>query len=64
MVLIEVKDEKLQAIVDKIGFDPRDYNPQLSGTENDRYESPFQVLTDEELNYLIDSKFLHTKKPN
>ena len=64
MVPIEVKDDKLQAIVDKIGFDPRDFNPQLSDTEDDRVVSPFRVLTGEELDYLIKSRFLCTKKPN
>jgi len=60
MVEIDVKDEKIQAICDKLGFDPRDFNPQLSDTEDDRPVSPFRILTSEELRYLLTSVTSHS----
>ena len=51
-------DERIKAICDKLGFDPRTYNPTVSGTEDDRRENPFSVLEDEELDYLLSSGYL------
>ena len=48
-----MKDEKIyREIVRKLGFEPKDYVFVQSHTENDQDESPFSVLTLEELRFL------------
>lgn len=47
-----MKDNMYDSIVKKLGFEPRDYSPKLSHTENDNLDNPFNILTLEELKYL------------
>lgn len=61
---MDAKDEKLQAITDKLGIDPRTWKPELppeGWTEDVPFDNPFEKLTLEELNYLNSSGFLDIK---
>jgi hypothetical protein len=51
--------EKFNAICEKLGFNPStEYPHQSSGTEDDTKASLFAVLTDEELDFLLDNGYL------
>jgi hypothetical protein len=51
--------QKYRAICEKLGFDPaKNYPHQFSGTEDDTKERPFSVLTDEELDFLLENGYL------
>ena len=58
---VKEKDEKYEAICEKLGFIPSEYNPELPDHEDDTYVNPFEVLEFEELIYLRDNGYL-TKK--
>ena len=49
-------EEMYAAIVAKIGFDPKEYIPELKPYECDHFKSPFEVLTVEELEFLLRNK--------
>ena len=55
-------DKKYREICDKLGFEPSEYDPTYSGTEDDRYENPFLKLTGDEIMYLWDNGYLDKKK--
>ncbi len=47
------KDKEMyQQIVNKLGFEPKNYKPTLKNMENDNENNPFDILTLEELKYL------------
>lgn len=53
-----MKDNSLyDEIVKKLGFEPKDYIFVQSHTENDQDESPFSILTLEELRYLQENNY-------
>jgi hypothetical protein len=57
--LTDEKRQKLAEICEKLGFNPStEYPHQSSGTEDDTKESLFAVLTDEELDFLLDNGYL------
>lgn len=47
-----MKDNVYNTIVKKLGFEPKEYSPELCHTENDNFENPFNILSLEELKYL------------
>ena len=47
-----MKDNIYNTIINKLGFEPKEYSPQLCHTENDNTTNPFDVLSLEELTYL------------
>ncbi len=52
-----MKDKRYMEIVEKLGFEPKDYIPQLLHTENDNFENPFDVLSYDELMYLQQNNY-------
>ncbi len=53
--------KKYKEIVDKLGFEPKDYEPERPKegfTENDNRKSPFAALSLEELLFLRDNNLL------
>ena len=50
-----VNNAMYNVIVAKLGFDPKDYSLKYKGYECDTFESPFEVLTVEELEFLLQS---------
>lgn len=57
-----MKDNLYNLIVEKLGFEPKDYSPELCHTENDNIENPFNVLTLEELKYLQNNDYFRNQK--
>ena len=57
-----MKDKMYSEIVKKLGFEPKEYKPQLDHTENDQFESPFSILSLEELRYLQKNNFFRDIK--
>ena len=55
-----MKDKRDMEIVEKLGFEPKDYKPLLLHTENDNLENPFDVLTLEEIKYLQQNNYFKT----
>lgn len=43
-----------ESICQKLGFEPKNYKPEVSDFEDDSKENPFSVLTDEESDFLYD----------
>ena len=56
-----LKDEKYDAICKKLGFEPRNYTVPDFETEDDSWESPFKILTVEEIDYLYKNGYLNSK---
>ncbi len=56
-----MKDEKYDAICKKLGFEPRNYKFPDFETEDDSWESPFKILTVEEIDYLYKNGYLNSK---
>ena len=52
-----MKNDKYSQIVRKLGFEPKNYIPDLSDTENDNYVNPFSVLSIEELHFLQNNNY-------
>lgn len=52
------EDRMYNRIVEKLGFNPRDYRYTGNCTEDDAYQSPFSKLTLEELEYLVKNHLL------
>ena len=53
--------KKYKEIVDKLGFEPKDYKtirPENGFTEDDNRKSPFSILSIEELRFLRDNNLL------
>lgn len=48
---------RYEQIVKKLGFKPKDYVFNPSHTENDQSESPFSILSLEELRFLQENNF-------
>ena len=50
-----------ESLCKKIGFDPikDDYQFPHTGHEDDRFESPFKVLSDEELKFFVNYFIAH-----
>ena len=46
-------DEVYKRICDKLGCEPKDIAIPEFNTEDDSWESPFKVLTNEEMNYIV-----------
>lgn len=57
-----MKDNLYNLIVEKLGFEPKDYSLELCHTENDNIENPFDVLTLEELKYLQKNDYFRNPK--
>ena len=55
---MNIRDEKYEAICEKLGFIPSEYDPDLPDHEDDNYVNPFRVLDIEELDYLFDNGYL------
>ncbi|MGN0367721.1 MAG: hypothetical protein ACI4EK_02980 [Wujia sp.] len=56
-----MKDKNLyDEIVKKLGFEPKDYIFNQSHTENDQSESPFSILTLDELRFLQNNNYFRT----
>ena len=56
-----MKDERYDTICKKLGFEPREYKFTDFDTEDDYWESPFKVLTVEEIDYLYKNGYLNQK---
>ena len=46
-------DEVYKRICDKLGCEPKDITIPEFDTENDSWGSPFKILTNEEMNYIV-----------
>ena len=55
------KEKEYKRICEKLGFEPREYKFPDFDTEDDSWESPFEVLTVEEIDYLYKNGYLNQK---
>ena len=51
--MMVTNDEMYKSIVSKLGFEPKDYTPDLKDYECDNFESPFDILSLDELRFLL-----------
>ena len=56
-------DEVYKRICDKLGCEPKDIAIPEFDTEDDSWESPFKVLTNEEMNYIVNHGCLPGSEP-
>ena len=56
-----MKDKKYDEICQKLGFEPRNYKFPNFDTEDDSWESPFKILTVDEIDYLYKNGYLNRK---
>lgn len=56
-----MRDKTYEAICKKLGFEPRNYKFPDFETEDDSWESPFKILTVEEIDYLYRNGYLNKR---